>query len=37
MLVNEYKPEFQFRKSPENAEFDNVLNQSIQLEGPALL
>ncbi len=26
MLVNEYKPEFQFRKSPKNAEFRQYLN-----------
>ncbi len=28
MLVNEYKPEFQFEKSPENAEFRQFLNLS---------
>ncbi len=26
MLVNEYKPEFQFGKSPKNAEFRQILN-----------
>ena len=26
MLVNEYKPEFQYRKSPKNAEFRQCLN-----------
>ncbi len=30
MLVNEYKPEFQFRKSPKNAEFRQCLNQCLK-------
>ena len=31
MLVNEYKPEFQFRKDPKNAEFRQCLNLSASL------
>ena len=29
MLTNEYKPEFQFRKGPKNAEFRQFLNLSV--------
>ena len=35
MLVNEYKPEFQSRKSPKKAEFDNVLIRAFR--GPCFL
>ncbi len=31
MIINEYKPEFRFRKSPKNAEFRQCLNLRASL------